>query len=443
MNFYQAFTNWIFGGLSRYLGYQAVGPTSYDNTVSRPVGFDGAMQLSAVWACVKLIAETVASLPLGVYEVTPQGRRVAINHPLHGLFAGKINRYQTRIEFFESVILNLVMTGNAYCAIERDSRGNVMSLMPLMSAQVQVRLMPDGSVTYEYTNEAAVRVYAESSIWHLKLMGNGVVGLSVLDYQRDTLNIAQGAERSTGKVYANGGKPSGVLMIDRVLTPEQRQMVRENFNGLTEGDAQRLFVLEAGAKYEPVSLSPQDIELLSSRKFQIEEICRWYGVPSVMVNHTAGTTWGSGIQTIIEGFYKLTMRPILEKIELSARIHLVPRADWGRIELEFDFDALLRADLEARMRAYSQGINNGIMKPSEARILEGLPPADGADVLLIQGAMVPLTMAGALSRPADPPPPDDPENRSVNIVVNVEAKKAQGFKITRDANGNAVAKPVE
>jgi len=422
MNFYRAFTNWIFGGLSRYIGYQATGPTTYDNNTSPPVGFDSAMQLSAVWACVKLLAETVASLPFRVYRITPAGREIATDHPLHELFSGMVNRYQTRIEFFESVILNLVMTGNAYCAIER-SGGRVVSLLPLMSAQMQVRQLADGTVVYEYTDEGATRVYASESIWHLKLMGNGVVGLSVLDYQRDTLNIAKGAERSTGKVYANGGKPSGVLMIDRVLTPEQRDMVRQNFNGLTEGDAQRLFVLEAGAKYESVSLSPQDIELLSSRGFQIEEICRWYGVPSVMVNHTAGTTWGSGIQTIIEGFYKLTLRPILEKTELSADIHLVRRSERGTIQCEFDFDALLRSDLEARMDAYAVAINNGVMKPSEARNLEGLPPADGADQLMVQGAMVPITAAGqTLAQPKSKP---------------------RSFQIKRDNDGNAVITPTE
>lgn len=399
MNWFRAFTSWIFGsGPVRYQGYQLPGPGVYDTSASPPVGFDSAMQLSAVWACVKLLAETVASLPLGVYRVTPAGRTLATDHPLHALFSGMVNRYQNRIEFFETVILNLVVTGNAYVAIERLG-GQIVSLMPLMSAQMQTRLMPDGSVVYEYTNEAAVRVYAASSIWHIKLMGNGIVGLSVLDYQSNTLNIARGAESSVRKIYANGGKPSGVLMIDKLLTPEQRDMVRANFNGLTVGDEERLFVLEAGAKYEQVSLSPQDIELLASRGFQIDEICRWYGVPSVMVNHTSGTTWGSGIQTIIEGFYKLTMRPILEKVELSAMVNLLTLADRGQIEIEFDFDALLRADLKARMDAYAVGINNGVLKPSEARKMEGLPPADGADNLLVQGAMVPLSMAGSLYGP--------------------------------------------
>lgn len=399
MTFVRAFTNWLFGGLGRYFGLQPVGPTTFDNTQSPPVGFDGAMQLSAVWACVKLLAESLGSLPLHVYELTPRGRVLAVNHPLELLLRGKVNRYQNRIEFLESVALNLVLTGNAYAALERDAQGQVVSMIPLMSAQVQTVLLQDGSVVHEYTSEGNVRVFSGESVWHLKLMGNGIVGLSVLDYQRDTLNIARGAERSVNKIYANGGKPSGVLMIDRVLTDAQRDMVRANFNSLTEGDSQRLFVLEAHAKYEPISLSPQDIQLLDSRRFQIEEICRWYGVPSVMINHSATTTWGSGIQTIIDGFYKITLRPLAEKFELGGTIALLPRQDRGRYELAFDFEALLRAEPKARMETYAVAIQNAIMTPNEAREREGLQSAAGGDSLMIQGATVPITLAGNQNAP--------------------------------------------
>jgi HK97 family phage portal protein len=403
MNFYRAFTNWIFGGLGRYFGLQPVGPTTIDTAQSPPVGFDGAMQLSAVWACVKLLAESLSSLPLNVYELTPRGRVLAVNHPLQQLLRGKVNAYQNRIEFLESVALNLVMTGNAYVALMRDAQGQVISMLPLMSAQVQTTLLQDGTVVHEYTNEGNVRVFSGESIWHLKLMGNGIVGLSVLDYQRDTLNVARGAERSVSKIYANGGKPSGVLMIDRILNEQQREMIRENFNGITEGDQSRLFVLEAHAKYEPISLSPQDIELLASRRFQIEEICRWFGVPSVMINHSATTTWGSGIQTIIDGFYKITLRPLAEKFELGGTIALLPRADRDRYELAFDFEVLLRADPKARMETYAIGIQNAVLTPNEARAKEGLKEDPDGGLLMIQGATVPIRTAGAA--PAAPPPP--------------------------------------
>ncbi len=422
MGFIRAFAWWVAGGLSRFAGLQYSGPgANEDGTPAKPVGFDAAMQLSVVWACVKLLAETVASLPLGIYTVKDGKRELDRQHPLSVLFAGKVNRYQNKIEFFESVILNLVMHGNAYCLIERRG-GMVVSLMPLMSSQMTVTLLADGSAVYTYTHTSGVDVIAPERIWHIKGMGNGIVGLSVLDYQRRALGIAIGAENAVAAIYADGGKRSGVLMIDKLLTPEQRNMVRENFNGLVEG-GQRLMVLESGAKFEPVAMSPQDIELLSSRRFQVEDLCRWYGVPSVMVNDTSGSTvWGSGISEIVRGFYKLTLRPILEKVETSMVISLFPRTEWQSREVEFDFEGLLRADQNSRFDGYRVGIQGGIVTPNEARAWEGLPPMEGGDTLYMQGATMPIEDLGA------PEPAPVPE---------LEKPKARVFNIKRDANGNA------
>lgn len=383
------------GGLRRLRGLQQGGPTAYSQESAAEVTFDSAMQLSAVWACVKLLSETVASLPLSIYRRTDDGGRVLdTNHPLSILFSGKPNRYQTKVEFFETVLLNLVLHGNAYCGITRMG-GRIVSLMPMMSAQVRVAILADGSVVYEYHKSDGVEVLASESVWHLKLMGNGVIGLSPLDYQRNTLGIAQAAENAVTKIYRNGAKPSGVLSMDRVLTPKQREEIRANFSSLTTGSDDRLMVLEGGVKFDAISLSPQDIELLSSRKFQLNEICRWYGVPSVMVNDTSGSTvWGSGIGQIVEGFYKLTMRPILEKIEASIDANLMGPREVGTRFSEFDFDALLRTDFKTRLESYRIGVQGSIFTPNECRKEEGLPPVQGGDQLYIQGATVPLTMAG-------------------------------------------------
>lgn len=393
MDFFATLGRWFSAGLRRVPGVQSAAVVN-DEPAATPVTFDSAMQLSAVWACVKLIAETVASLPLTVYRVGPNGRTVAQRHWLQVLLSGKVNRYQTRIEFLETLLLNLVMTGNAYVLLQRDAGGQIIGMLPLMSAQMRVQLMSDGSVTFEYTEGADVSVLSSRSIWHLKLMGNGIVGMSPLEYQRNTLGIAQGAEKAVSKIYRNGGKPSGVLKLDRLLTPDQRKEARQNFSTLTTGTDERLLVLEKGADFEAISLSPQDIELLASRKFQIAEICRWYGVPSVMVNDNAGTsTWGSGIEQIVAGFYKVTLRPLCEKIELSIDTHLLGD-DRLSYEVEFDFDALLRADMKARFEAYRVGIAAGFVKPNEARRLENLDAAEGGDQLFIQGAMVPISQAG-------------------------------------------------
>jgi HK97 family phage portal protein len=391
MNIFQRIGSYIQGGLRRLWGYQKGEPPSYESEPAATVTFDTAMQLSAVWACVKLVSETVASLPVSVYKTTQNGREIDENHDLTVLFSGKVNRYQTKVEFFETVLLNLLVYGNAYCQIQKFG-DKIVGLLPLMSSQMEVQLMRDGSLTYEYYHDTGVQVYAEQSIWHLKLFGNGIVGLSPIAHQRNTLGIAIAAEKAVTNIYRNGAKPSGVLTLDKWLTPEQRDQVRQKFYSLSGGNQDRLMVLEGGMKFDAISLSPQDIELLASRQFQISEICRWYGVPSVMINDTSSTTvWGSGIAQIVEGFYKVTLRPILEKIEASMHVHLNKTRNR---EIEFDFNALTRGDLKTRYETYRIGIHGGFLMPDEARIAEGLPKAEGGDKLYIQGATVPLTDAG-------------------------------------------------
>jgi HK97 family phage portal protein len=409
MDIFQTLGSWVMGGLRRIVGIQYPTPSGYQTQSATPVTFDSAMQLSAVWACVKLLAETIASLPIHVYRVGPEGRWPHTTHPLTMLFAGnsgKPNRYQTKVEFFETVLLNLVIHGNAYCLIQR-AGGRIVSLLPIMSAQVETRLLSDGSVVHQYTHDGGMTVLAAESVWHLKLMGNGIVGMSPLAYQRNTLGIAQAAEDAVSSLYRNGSKPSGTLTMDKFLTPAQREEIRTNFATLATGNDNRLLVLEGGMKFQAISFTPEDIELLKSRMFQIGEICRWYGVPSVMVNDTSGSTvWGSGIEQIVQGFYKLTLRPMIEKIEASIVANLLEPGERARVEVEFDFDALLRSDAKTRMEAYRVAINAGVMTPNECRAEEHLPAVEGGDVLLVQGAMVPITQAGRNPQPAESPAPD-------------------------------------
>jgi len=400
MSLFSSFSNWVMGGLRRSKGIQYSTPSSYSEDAASTVTYDSAMQLSAVWACVKLLSETVASLPLTIYKKTPDGRVVHETHALTTLFNGKVNRYQTKIEFFETVMLNLIVNGNAYCVIERVG-GRIISLLPIMSAQVEPMMLDDGAMVYNYQNDQGMAVFAAENIWHLKLMGNGTIGMSPLAYQRNSLGIAQAAESAVTKIYRNGAKPSGVLSIDRVLTHEQRDKVRANFSTMTTSQDDRLLVLEGGMKFDAVSMSPQDIELLASRKFQIAEICRWYGVPSVMVNDSAGTSvWGSGIEQVMQGFYKLSLRPLLEKIEASILVNLMTAAERDRMDVAFDFDALLRADAKSRYESYRVAITNGLMTPNEARAMEHLPEKEGGDQLLIQGAMAPVDGLGKIAEPA-------------------------------------------
>jgi len=393
MSVFTPVINWLFDGLQRNQGIQNPAPPVYSESAASSVTFDSAMQLSGVWSCVKLISETVASLPLTVYKKTPDGRVKSVSDQLTILFQGKVNRYQNKIEFFETVLLNLIVHGNSYCIIQK-SGGRIVGLMPIMASQVETTLLADGAIVHEYYYDGGVKVYAAESIWHLKMMGNGVIGLSPLAYQRNTLGIAQAAESAVTKIYRNGSKPSGVLSIDRVLTKEQRDSIRSNFSTLVSTNDERLLVLEGGMKFDAISLSPADIELLASRQFQLSEICRWYGVPSVMINDTNSTTvWGSGIEQIVSGFYKVTLRPILEKIEQSMIVTLLGDSV-GEYDVEFNFEGLLRADQKSRFDGYRTGIQGGIITPNEARSMEGLPLMDGGDELFMQSATLPISQLG-------------------------------------------------
>ena len=394
MALWQNLWGWLGGGTVRTQGVQITSPSAYETPAALPVTEQTAMQVSAVWACVKLLSETVSSLPVNVYRKTSTGRELANDFWFARLMAYKPNRYQNKLEFFETMTMNLALHGNAYAKITRVN-GQITSLLPLMSAQVETTLLPNGSVIHTYTDGANVDVYSSESVWHVKLYGNAIVGKSPLAFGRNIIGIAQAAEKTVTKIYQNGGKPSGVLSFDRLLTPEQRALARANFSTLTTGTDDRLLVLESGMKFEPISLSPQDLELLSSRKFQLEEICRWFGVPSILVNDTSGSTaWGSGIEQLVSGFYKLNLRPYLERYENSINAGLFSREESTQYEFEFDFEGLLRSDFKSRLEAYRTAIGGTVMTPNEARAMEGLPKVEGGDSLLSQVNMTPIDKLG-------------------------------------------------
>ena len=398
MAIWQNIWTWLGGsGSSRNAGDQTSGPMGYATASPVEVTEDSAMQLSAVWACVRLLSETVASLPVNVYRKTPKGRELAPDHWLSLLMARKPNRYQTKVEFFETLMLNLALHGNAYAKITKVG-GQIRSLLPLMASQIETKLLPDGSVVHLYHADGNVDVLSSDSVWHVKLYGNGIVGKSPLAFGRNMFGIAQAAEQSVGKIYANGGKPSGVLSFDRLLTPAQRASVRENFATLTTGTDDRLLVIEQGMKFDAVSMSPQDIELLASRKHQIDEIARWFGVPSILINQNEGTTTlGSSAAEIISGFYKLNLRPYLERIEASVKTWLFTPEEANQYEFEFDFEGLLRSDLKSRLEGYRTAVAGTILTPNEVRRIEGWPRVDGGDVLLSQVNMTPIEKLGQVA----------------------------------------------
>jgi HK97 family phage portal protein len=379
----------------REAGVQQANAGSY-NISNVTVNEDSALKLSAVWACVRLIAETIGGLPINAYKIMPDGTRVIdYDHQLCQLFKNKPNRYQNRVEFFETMTMQLCLHGNSYAHIQRGTGGKIVSLLPLMAEQMEVNLLTDGSVVYRYNSGANLAVYAPESIWHLKLMSNGIVGLSPLSYARNSVGIGIASDDRVKALASNGFKPTGILTIDKLLKPEQREQIRNQFADLASGSGDPLRVLEAGMVYQQISMNPKDVQLLETRRFQIEDIARFFGVPSVLINDTsASTTWGSGIEQIVQGFYKLGLRPYLERYEASIHNSLLSAEDRRNYEFEFDFGALLRGDELTRFQSYKEAINSGFKTINECRQSEGLYPIEGGDRAYLQAQMTPITDLG-------------------------------------------------
>ena len=376
---------WLGGeGLRRAVGVQIDVPQRFD-TAATAVTKETALQISAVWAAVQLKAKTLASLSLDFYRINGDTRTRADDYNLARLFRGKVNRYQNRTEFFETMGLNLYLTGNAYALITRNA-GQIISLMPLMASQVEVELLEDGTIIYRYETDRGLAIYSSESIWHLKLPGNGITGLSPLEYAAHSIGLAIDAEKWATRTIKNSGKRTGILTIDTTgLTADQRKVLREKYRELTEGSEESIMVLEKAMDFRPLSLSPGEVQLLESRRFQIEDIARFFDVPSVLINDTSGSTvWGSGIEQIITGWYKLGFRPELERFESSLKSSLMPRTDWDRYLVEFDFEELLRTDFKTRVATGSQAVQNGLMTRNEWRRKEWLTSVEGADELTVQ-----------------------------------------------------------
>lgn len=400
MGFFSTVRSWLRGNATaQRQGVQSSLPsgTAYDETPI--VGPDAALQVSTVWACVKLLVETIASLPLFVYRTDSSGQRQLVrDDELFVVLHDSPNRRMTAQEFWEFMLLNLVLRGNAYARIERNAQGRAFALWPMAADQIEVKVLPDGSLVYAYVLDSATLIYGEEDVLHIKGVGNGVVGMSPLDYMRASVGVAILAHNHTAATYRKQARRAGILMTDRVLSQAQRDALRENFGEITTGGKSELYILEANFKFEPINMTPADLQLLETRRFAVEDLARWFGVPSVLINDTSKTTtWGTGVEQIIEGFYKFTLRPQLERIEQAIqRRVLTSRQRAEGLHAEFSFDALLRASLKDRMEIYAKGTQNGIYKRNECRQLENLPPVAGGDALTAQVNLVPLDMLGKI-----------------------------------------------
>lgn len=376
------------------------GPVSASGVVGDSVVNDErSLQISTVFACVRLISSVTACMPLDVFETTGDDRKKAdLNNPLARLLRYSPNQFMTAFDFRVAMTMQLCYYGNAYALIERNGSGDVISLMPLMSVNMDVRL--EGKrVVYRYRRDGEFADFKQREIFHLKGFGfNGLVGLSPIAFAAKTVGVAVAMEDQQRDFYANGAKSPQLLMTGdgKVLNKEQRAQVEENFKEISGGPVKkRLWILEGGFTTQAIGVSPQDAETMAARKFQVSEIARFFGVPPHLVGDVEkSTSWGSGIEQQNLGFLQYSLDAYLEIWECCILRWLIKPADVGRVHAEHNRDGLLSGDSTARANYMKTQIDTGLLTVNEGRRVGNRPPLPGGDVATRQSQNVPLTQLG-------------------------------------------------
>ena len=379
-------------------------PTFYFGTSGsgKPVNANTAIQLSTVYACVRVISETVASLPLGVYEAKEDGNRKAIEHPLYPLLHDEPNSEMTSFVLREVMLAHLLLWGNSYCQIIRSGRNQVTGLYPLLPDKMTVDRDKKGVLTYTYmTSTGEQVVLSPEDVLHIPGLGfDGIMGYSPIALEKNAIGLGIASEEYGSKFFSNGARPSGILTHPN--TVKNPKALRESWNSAYGGssNSNRVAILEEGMKFEPIAIPNNEAQFLETRKFQVDEICRIYRVPPHLVGNLEHATF-SNIEHQSIDFAVHTIRPWLVRIEQAMNRALFTDQEKGRFYVQFNMDGLMRGDYKSRMEGYAIGINNGFMSPNDIRALENLnpiPAEEGGDTYLVNGNMMPLKMAGAAYR---------------------------------------------
>ena len=363
-----------------------------------------AMQMTAVYACVRVLAESVASLPLHLYRRGTAGNREkAEEHPLFFLLHDEPNPEMTSYVFRETLMTHLLLFGNAYAQILRNGKGEVLGLYPLMPNRMRVERDDSGRLFYRYyrfdreppNQEQSHVILTPQDVLHIPgLSYDGLVGFSPIAACRNAVGAGLAAETYSSKFFANGAAPSGVLEHPGLIKNPER--LRESWHAAYggTGNAGKVAILEEGLKFTPISISPQDAQLLETRKFTVEEICRIFRVPPHLVQNLDRATFNNIEQMSID-FVMYSLMPWLVRWEQSMAKVLLSHDDKRKYEIRFNVDGLLRGSHKERYEAYAVGINNGFLCPNDVRRLENMDVIPDGDIFMVQGAMMPLDMVGA------------------------------------------------
>lgn len=357
---------------------------SYDTYSGRKVSTQLAMQLTSVFSCVRVLAESVGMLPCSLYEQLESGNKRATKERLHKLLAVKPNNYMTPQELWELLIACLCLRGNFY-AYKVYALGEVVELLPLDPSCVTPKLNNQWEPEYQVTfPNGKSETLTQQEIWHVRIFTlDGLVGLSPIAYARQAIGLGLATEEHGARLFGNGAVTSGVLQTEQELSDlafdRLKRDFEENHQGLT--NAHKPLILEMGLKWQQISLSAEDAQFIETRKFQLEEICRIFRVPLHMVQNTDRATFNN-IENLGIGFINYSLVPYLIRIEQRINAGLVKASKQGTFYAKFNTGALLRGDMKSRFEAYSTGINWGIYSPNECRELEELNPREGGDIYL-------------------------------------------------------------
>lgn len=378
--FWEAFTS----------GGSKAGQTVNENTV---------MSLSAAWACTRLLAETASTLPLQLYERTDNGRQLAVNHPLYRILHSSPNSYSSASTYWEANVVAVALRGNSFSE-RKYLNGRMVALDYLQPSRISTRKRPNGTVEFRYTETTGnQRVVQDRDLFHIPGFSfDGRYGVSAIAYGAGVFGSALAAAEAANGTFERGLMPTVAFSLDRVIKKEQREEFKTYFKQEIGGalNAGESPLLEAGMKAEQIGINPSDAQLLESRSFSVEEVCRWFRVDPSMVGHGGkDSNWGTGLEQKLIGFLTFTLRPWLTRIEQAINRQLLSPAEQLRYYAEFSIEGLLRADSKARAAFYSVMVNNGIFTRDEVRVLENRPVMGGnAGVLTVQTSMAPLDSLG-------------------------------------------------
>ena len=375
-------------------------------TSGKPVNEHTAMQMTAVYSCVRILAEAVAGLPLHLYKYTDNGgKEKALSHSLYFLLHDEPNPEMSSFVFRETLMTHLLLWGNAYAQIIRNGKGEVIGLYPLMPNRMRVDRDNKGNLYYSYiryldeapTLNGITVTLRPSDVLHIPGLGfDGLVGYSPIAMAKNAIGLAMATEEYGAKFFANGAAPGGVL--EHPGTIKDPQKVKDSWNMAYQGsgNAHKVAVLEEGMKYQQIGISPEQAQFLETRKFQINEIARIFRVPPHMVGDLEKSSFSNIEQQSLE-FVKYTLDPWVIRWEQAISRSLLSPSEKKEYFSKFNVDGLLRGDYVSRMNGYATARQNGWMSANDIRELEDLDriPAElGGDLYLINGNMTKLHDAG-------------------------------------------------